>query len=242
MVPAGRCRGMTAGGLTVIRAEPSTVLADWSWSVSGPLLLWTVAEAVLPALAPELSRAAYWAVAAAVVLVFTGSLALRALVQTRLIGAAGAPPNAIVLHATTSVVDGPVASIGSALLQTVAGALASFVTGAFFMTGFIVGVDTAMPVAALAAMLCLAGLNCLVSAVGLLPAWPLDGGRVLRSLLQRWGSARTAARIAWTIGVVTGVAVAFAAVWQALRGSLIVAVWLALLALTLRPRSMASAK
>lgn len=75
-------------------------------------------------------------------------------------------------------------------------------------------------------LFCLSRINLAVGAFNLLPAFPMDGGRVLRSLLAaRWGVTR-ATHVAATIGKLLAIALV-------LRGALGGSLWLGLIGLFL---------
>ena len=63
-----------------------------------------------------------------------------------------------------------------------------------------------MPVDLLVVLLVFGWLNVLIAAFNLLPATPLDGGRVLRAALESWLGAAPAARATATVGRTLGIA------------------------------------
>jgi hypothetical protein len=66
----------------------------------------------------------------------------------------------------------------------------------------------------------------------LVPAFPLDGGRILRAILWYWkGSLRRATRVASWIGGAFGIALIALGVWQALSGDFVGGMWLGLIGL-----------
>jgi Zn-dependent protease len=107
---------------------------------------------------------------------------------------------------------GPVASLGLAVLAA-AGALA---TGTHLLPATIYG-GALLPR--------LAWANLLLGLFNLLPAFPLDGGRVLRAALERTRDAESATRFAATVGRALAAAMAFVGlfvnVWLLLLGAFI---------------------
>jgi CBS domain-containing protein len=78
-------------------------------------------------------------------------------------------------------------------------------------------------------------INLVLVAFNLLPAFPLDGGRVLRAALWRWkGDLRWATRIASEVGSGFGTALMVLAVLHLLAGSLVGAIWWFVLGLFVR--------
>ena len=76
----------------------------------------------------------------------------------------------------------------------------------------------------------LAGINIVLAVFNVLPAAPLDGGRLLRAALWKWRGDRTWAAItAARAGRVLGLLLIFLGSWQFLGGATIGALWLALI-------------
>jgi Zn-dependent protease len=77
----------------------------------------------------------------------------------------------------------------------------------------------------------IAAANVFVAVVSLLPAYPLDGGRLLRALLwKRWGDVDRATRIAAWMGQIVGwslVAVGIGVVLGSPSHLVLVGVWIA---------------
>jgi Zn-dependent protease/predicted transcriptional regulator len=76
----------------------------------------------------------------------------------------------------------------------------------------------------------LAGINIVLAVFNVLPAAPLDGGRLLRAALWKWRGDRTWAAItAARAGRVLGLLLIFFGLWQFLAGATIGGLWLALI-------------
>lgn len=81
----------------------------------------------------------------------------------------------------------------------------------------------------------LAWINAILAAFNLVPAFPLDGGRILRSLLWGWkNNLRWATRIAADIGSGFGLFLVFLGIFHFLQGNFIGGMWLFLIGLFLR--------
>ncbi|MEJ2226612.1 MAG: site-2 protease family protein [Syntrophobacterales bacterium] len=81
----------------------------------------------------------------------------------------------------------------------------------------------------------LAYINGILAVFNLIPAFPLDGGRVLRSIL--WGARgnlRWATRISSTIGSAFGIGLIILGVFQFIYGNIIGGVWMFLIGMFLR--------
>ncbi len=124
------------------------------------------------------------------------------------------------LFGGTTRFDRPPGHPASDAQAALGGPAASFVLAAsFFGMALVSGLHTG--VAFLAPMLLLLGVaNALGAALNLLPAFPLDGGRVLRAALWRAGGSRArATRLAARSGGVFGIAAALCGLIVVLRDS-----------------------
>jgi CBS domain-containing protein len=84
-------------------------------------------------------------------------------------------------------------------------------------------------------------INLVLAGFNLIPAFPLDGGRVLRSALWKWkDNIRWATRIAAQIGSGFSIVLIFMGIISFLRGVFIGGIWWALIGLFLRNASQMS--
>src|SRR3989337_1679471 len=84
-------------------------------------------------------------------------------------------------------------------------------------------------------------INGLLAAFNLVPGFPLDGGRVLRSALWGWkGDLRWATRLVSRIGSGFGLFLILLGVVSIARGSFIAGFWQFLIGMFLRGAAMAS--
>ena len=173
---------------------------NWSWLVVFALITWSLAAAVFPAENPGYSDSAYLVMAVAAAFLFFLSLLLHELGHALQARREGMEIDGITLWLFGGVArfKGMFPSAGAEFRIAIAGPLVSLALGVIFSGGarFLALPDAVDGVAAW-----LGYINLLLLAFNLLPALPLDGGRVLRSLL--WaarGDFGWATRIAAAIG------------------------------------------
>jgi Zn-dependent protease len=92
-----------------------------------------------------------------------------------------------------------------------AGPLASFAIAA---VSFAIFRFVPLPPDALAALFAFAMTNAVIGAFNLLPAFPMDGGRIVRGLLARWVGQARATAVAAGLGKVMAVAIGVYAIWS----------------------------
>jgi CBS domain-containing protein len=124
--------------------------------------------------------------------------------------------------------------------MAIAGPLASIGIGFVFYGLAAVGRD-AWPIPALGIVTYLAWINWVLAAFNLIPAFPLDGGRVLRAALWHFkGDLPRATRLASGIGASFGVVLMVLGVFQLFAGNFVGAVWWFVIGMFIRSASRMS--
>ena len=174
--------------------------AHWSLLVVFALIVWSLASAVFPDQNEGLSDGTYLAMAIVAALFFFASILLHELGHAFQARREGMEIDGITLWLFGGVAQfrGTFPSAGAEFRIAIAGPIVSLLLGLFFVA--IAGVTTMTPeVDGVAAWLGYINLTLLI--FNLLPALPLDGGRVLRAAL--WGARDNfdwATRVAGNIG------------------------------------------
>ncbi len=126
-------------------------------------------------------------------------------------------------------------------LMAVAGPIASFALAGGFYGLHAALKATAAPTPLAGVIGYLAWINMILAFFNLLPAFPLDGGRVLRSALWAWKkNLRWATRIASEIGSGFGVALIILGILSLLGGNVVGGLWWCLIGMFLRGISQGS--
>jgi Zn-dependent protease len=218
------------------------VRLDTTWFIVAALVVWSLAAGVFPHLHPGLRPGVYWAMAIA------GAFGLFAsIVVHEFFHALVARRQRIPMRGITLFVFGGVAEMGAEpasgpaeLRMAAAGPLASI---ALALAGFALAraVRGAWPGPVVDVIGYLALLNAVLAGFNLLPAFPLDGGRILRAALWRWkGDLTWATRIASRAGSGFSIAFIAAGAVAVLFGNLVSGMWWILIGLFLRRASAAS--
>jgi Zn-dependent protease/CBS domain-containing protein len=185
---------------TLGRISGISIGVNWSWLVVFALIVWTLATGIFPSTNPGLGDSTYVAMALVAALVFFVSLLLHELGHAFEARREGMEIDGITLWLFGGVAKfkGMFPSAGAEFRIAVAGPLVSLVIGLVFLAVAVVA-GAPQEVDGVAAWLGYINLTLLV--FNLLPALPLDGGRVLRSALwQARGDFGWATRIAAAIG------------------------------------------
>lgn len=186
--------------LTLGRIAGIRISVNWSWLVVFVLIVWSLASQVFPAQNEGLSDAAYAAMAVVAAVLFFASLLLHELGHALQARREGMEIDGITLWLFGGVAAfrGMFRSAGSEFRIAIAGPLVTLVLGAAF-----IGLAALVPMTnTVDGVLAWLGItNLLLLVFNLLPALPLDGGRVLRSALwQGRGDFAWATRLAAGIG------------------------------------------
>jgi Zn-dependent protease len=181
--------------------------ASWSALLIAALIAWSLAGRLLPAQAPGLGPAAYWLGGAVGAGLFLGSLLAHEIGHALVARRAGLRVRGITLWLLGGVAqleDEP-ASPGDDLKVAIVGPAVSLALAVGFgLTAFGLAA-LGGPALGVAVAVSLAVSNTALALFNLLPAAPLDGGRVLRGLLwRRHGNRVRAAVTATRAGVWVG--------------------------------------
>lgn len=177
---------------------------NWSWIVVVGLVVWSLGAVVFPDDVPGLSDGAYVAMAVVAALLFFTSLLLHELGHAVVARREGMEIAGITLWLFGGVArfNGMFPSGGAELRIALAGPAVSLFLGLLFL-----GVAAAVPLpdAVDEVVAWLGRINLILLAFNMLPALPLDGGRVLRAVLWlRSGDFMRATSTAGALGRVFG--------------------------------------
>lgn len=171
------------GNLTLGRLGGVQVRIHWSWLVVFALIVWSLAATVFPSQNPELSDGVHLAMAVAAALLFFASVLLHELGHAWQARRDGLEIDGITLWLFGGVAQfkGAFPNPGAEFRIAIAGPLVTVVLSGGFALLALAGLPSAVD--GVAAWLGYINLTLLV--FNLIPALPLDGGRVLRAALWR---------------------------------------------------------
>jgi len=215
------------------------IYLHFSWLIIFGLIVWTLSTGYFPAKYPDLPASSYWAKGLVTSLLFFVSILLHELghaVVARLHG--------LRTRSITLFIFGGVAQLekdpkdGRAeFWVAVAGPVASLaLAGVFYACAALPFVSPST--AAVAKYLAL--INLILAVFNLVPAFPMDGGRLLRGAL--WGSMgkARATRIAGMAGTFFAFLLIFTGVFSLIRGDALGGVWYILIGWFIKDASAAS--
>jgi Zn-dependent protease/CBS domain-containing protein len=192
-----------SGNLTIGRFGGVEVRINWSWIVIFALIVWTLADGVLPDQNPGLSDGTYLAAALVAAVLFFASVLLHELGHAWQARREGMEIDGITLWLFGGVAQfkGMFPSAGAEFRIAIAGPLVSLGLGVLFVLVALAG----LPSAADGVAAWLGYINLALLVFNLIPALPLDGGRVLRAALWKArGDLRWATMLSADIGVAWG--------------------------------------
>lgn len=194
----------------------------YSWFVVFFALSGILALGQYPTNYPEWSDAEYWVVAVASVLLLFFSVLLHEFGHAVTAQKLGIPVISITLFIFGGVaaISQDAESPGDEFKIAIAGPIVSVLTGLTFAAIFIALGDINEQASALVGYLAL--INVVLAVFNMLPGFPLDGGRVLRSIIWKvTGSVRRSTRIVATIGSLLGSLLFVLGIFAIFQGNLI---------------------
>jgi Zn-dependent protease/predicted transcriptional regulator len=216
---------------------------DASWIILALLISWSLAHGYFPYHYPGMIPKNYWLMGIAGALGLFISIILHELSHAIIARKFGIPIKGITLFIFGGVaeMDSEPKDAKSELYMAIAGPIASVMIG-FALHGILMYVATPeWQLETLAVIGYLRWINWILAGFNMLPAFPLDGGRVFRSLLWIWKKDLAwATHIASNIGSVFGFMLSVLGAIQFLFGSMISGVWWLLIGMFLHKASQMS--
>ena len=216
---------------------------DWSWLLLAVLVTWSLATGFFPRRHPGLAPETYWWMSVVGMAGLVASLLIHELSHCLVARRFRIPINGITLF-----IFGGVAELGdeppsarAEFLMAAAGPAASLALGLGFhgLSDALVAADAAEPITAVAGYLRL--LNLTIGGFNLVPAFPLDGGRMLRALLWwRRGSLHDATERAAKVGSLFGALLIAAGLLLIVTGQVIGGIWWCVIGLFVRNAAQGS--
>jgi Zn-dependent protease/CBS domain-containing protein len=229
---------------TLFRLFGLPIKANLSWLFLVALVVFTLAKGYYPQkLGTGRPEHVYWALAAAGALGLFASLIAHELMHSLVARSTGMPVSGITLFifgGVSQLEEEPPTAL-SEFLMAVVGPLTSVLIGSGFLALGFVGSQVGWPDTVQALIGFLSLVNFVLAAFNSLPAFPLDGGRVLRSIL--WGvtrDLRTATQVAANVGSFFGFGLIVLGIFTLWKGDFIGGIWLTVIGFFLRQAAAGS--
>lgn len=219
------------------------VKIDLSWLLLALLITWTLAAGFFPASFPDLARKTYWwmGLAGAIGLFF--SIVFHEFSHSLVARRYG-----MLIRGITLFIFGGVAEMEdeppspeSEFWVAIVGPISSFVLALFFYLFHAIAIAGGWHASVIGVSYYLAHINVIVAVFNLVPAFPLDGGRVLRAGLWKWkNNLVSATRISSQIGSIFGWVLIVLGVMGFIQGNFIGGMWWLLIGIFLRGAASSS--
>lgn len=220
-----------------------SVYIDASWLVLALLVTWTLAVGLFPQDYPGLETWTYWIMGALAMAGLFGSIVVHELAHSVVARRNGMPMKGITLFIFGGVaeMDSEPPSAKAEFWMAIAGPIMSVIVGAvcFGLHQLAVGMGWPLPVVGV--IWYLAFINIVLVIFNMIPAFPLDGGRVLRAVLWGWkGNIRWATRISSAFGTAFGFFLMALGVFAFISGNFIGGMWYFLIGMFVRGAAQGS--
>lgn len=215
------------------------IYLDLSWFLVAILIVWSLAASVFPDSSPGLSEGVYWAMGVAGALGLFVSILLHELahaVVARLNNLEMGGITLFIFGGVAEMRDEPPSAVAEFQVAIAGPIMSALIAGVCFLASL-----APLPEPATSTLAYLALINLILVAFNMVPAFPLDGGRVLRAGLWAWkGSLRWATRVSASIGSAFGALLIGLGLLSAISGALLAGVWWFLIGMFIINASRAS--
>jgi Zn-dependent protease len=216
---------------------------DISWLILAALVTWSLASGLFPEYYKDLSPASYWWMGAAGAAGLFLSIVFHELAHSLVARNYGVSMKGITLFIFGGVAemeDDP-PNPKAEFFMAIVGPLSSAAISLFLFLIIFWGKERSWPVTINGVLAYLAWLNIVLAVFNLVPAFPLDGGRVLRSALWSWKKdMRWATAIAARIGSGFGITLIILGVISLFMGNFVGGLWWFMIGLFIRSAAQRS--
>lgn len=201
---------------------------NWTWLIVVAFITWSLATEVFPYTNRGLGTATYIAMALAATILYFASLLLHELGHAVQARREGMEVSGITLWVFGGVArfNGMFPSAGAEFRIASAGPLVTLILGVVFLVGATL---LSLPAAVDGVLSWLGRMNLFLLVFNMLPALPLDGGRVLHSVLWRVRGYAWASHVAGRLGQLFGRLIIVGGALTAVFVDLASGIWLALI-------------
>jgi Zn-dependent protease/CBS domain-containing protein len=204
------------------------VKIDLSWIIIAVLIAWSLSTGLFPLQFKNLSTQAYWIMGIIGAIGLFVSIILHEFSHSLMARKYGMPMKGITLFifgGMAEMSDEPT-SPKAEFMMAVVGPLSSLAIGIGFYLLLVLGEQVGWPKPVNGVLGYLALINGLLAAFNTIPAFPLDGGRILRSIFWGWKkNIRWATKVTSQIGRGFGILLIIFGVYNFLRGYYISGMW-----------------
>lgn len=216
------------------------VSLDLSWLFLAFLITWTLAKGYFPNQYKGLSNITYWIMGGVGAIGIFISIVFHEMWHSLVARRHGLPMKGITLFIFGGVAqmeDEP-PSAKAEFFMAIAGPISSVILAGLFFLIYLFGGFMKWPQPVTGVLAWLVTINIILAIFNMLPAFPTDGGRVLRSILWKVkGNLRWATRVAARIGNIFSTTLLILGVFFVLTGNIIGGIWWVLISMFLKNAS-----
>jgi Zn-dependent protease/predicted transcriptional regulator len=222
-----------------------TVNVDISWLILAVLITWSLSKGLFPHYFAGFSNIIYWWMGIAGAIGLFMSIIFHEFCHSIVARQFGMEMKGITLFIFGGVaeMESDPQSPRAEFLMAIAGPLSSIFLGIVFYLVLLAGRNIGWPKPLNGVLQYLMVINFVLAAFNLFPAFPLDGGRVLRSIL--WsikGNLRWATHVASDMGSAIGIFLIVFGIFNFITGYFISGIWYLLIGVFIRSASQMSYK